>query len=118
METCRETGTAAQSGLLGTPSFYDEIQLFPISDDKAAEVALQAGELDFSLISLASADQFQNDPNFKVQRHSSTAYSWIGMNVENPKLQDINVRQAIRYGIDVPSILAAAYNNKAPQARL
>ena len=101
----------------GTQPFYDEIQLFPISDDKAAEVALQAGELDFSLISLASTDQFQNDPNFKVSIIPSTAYSWIGMNVENPKLKDINVREAIRYGIDVPSILAAAYNNKAPQAR-
>ena len=101
----------------GTPPYYDEIQLFPISDDKAAEVALQAGELDFSLISLASTDQFQNDPNFKVSIIPSTAYSWIGMNVENPKLKDINVREAIRYGIDVPSILAAAYNNKAPQAR-
>ena len=101
----------------GEPSYYDEIQLFPISDDKAAEVALSAGELDFSLISLASTDQFQNDPNFKVNIIPSTAYSWIGMNVENPKLADVNVRQAIRYGIDVPSILMAAYNGKAPQAR-
>jgi peptide/nickel transport system substrate-binding protein len=101
----------------GTPPYYDEIQLFPISDDKSAEIALRAGELDFSPISLASTDQFQKDSNFNVSIIPSTAYSWIGMDVENPKLQDINVRQAIRYGIDVPSILAAAYNNKAPQAR-
>ena len=39
------------------------------------------------------------------------------MNVENPKLQDINVRQAIRYGIDVPSILEAAYDGKAEQEK-
>ncbi len=101
----------------GTQPYYDEIQMTPIDDDKAAEVALQAGELDFGSISLASTDKFQNDPNFKVDIVPSTSYSWIGMNVENPKLQDINVRQAIRYGIDVPSILAAAYNGKAPQAR-
>lgn len=101
----------------GPAPYYDEIQLLPMSDDKAAEVALQAGELDFSIISLASTDKFQNDSNFKVSVIPSTAYSWIGMNVENPKLKDINVREAIRYGIDVPSILAAAYNGKAPQAR-
>ncbi len=100
----------------GTQPYYDEIDLIPVDDDKAAEVALQAGELDFSGISLSSMDKFQADSNFNVQAIPSTAYNWIGMNVESPKLKDINVREAIRYGIDVPSILAAAYNNKAPRA--
>jgi peptide/nickel transport system substrate-binding protein len=100
----------------GAPAYYDEIDLLPVDDDKAAEVALQAGELDLSSISLSSMDKFQSDPNFKVEAIPSTAYNWIGMNVENPKLADINVRQAIRYGVDVPSILAAAYNDKAPLA--
>jgi peptide/nickel transport system substrate-binding protein len=100
----------------GSQPYYDEIDLIPVDDDKAAEVALQAGELDFSIISLPSVDRFQSDPNFTVDMIPSTAYNWIGMNVENPKLADINVREAIRYGIDVPSILAAAYNDKAPRA--
>ncbi len=100
----------------GAKPYYDEIDLVPVDDDKAAEVALQAGELDFSSISLASTDKFQSDENFAVSVIPSTAYNWIGMNVESPKLKDINVREAIRYGIDVPSILAAAYNNKAPRA--
>jgi len=100
----------------GTQPYYDEIDLLPVEDDKAAEVALQAGELDFSTISLASTDMFQNNPSFAVDMIPSTAYSWIGMNIDSPKLSDINVREAIRYGIDVPSILAAAYNNKAPRA--
>jgi peptide/nickel transport system substrate-binding protein len=100
----------------GDQPYFDEIDLLPVEDDKAAEVALQAGELDFSSISLSSVDKFQSDPNFSVQSIPSTAYNWIGMNVESPKLKDINVRQAIRYAIDVPSILAAAYNDKAPQA--
>ncbi len=100
----------------GTQPYYDEIDLIPVNDDKAAEVSLQAGELDFSLISLASADRFQADSNFTVNMVPATQYKWIGMNVESPKLKDINVREAIRYGIDVPSILAAAYNDKAPRA--
>ena len=100
----------------GPKPYYDEIDLIPIDDDKAAEVALQAGELDFSGISLVSEDKFKADPNFTVDVVPATQYKWIGMNVESPKLQDINVREAIRYGIDVPSILAAAYNNKVPRA--
>ncbi|HEY3344001.1 MAG TPA: ABC transporter substrate-binding protein [Anaerolineaceae bacterium] len=100
----------------GKQPYFDEIDLMPVDDDKAAEVALQAGELDFSSISLASEDKFKADSNFTVNVAPSTNYKWIGMNVESPKLKDINVRQAIRYGIDVPSILAAAYNNKVPRA--
>jgi peptide/nickel transport system substrate-binding protein len=99
----------------GTPPYYDEIHFIPIEDDKAAEVALQAGELDFSRISAASFDQFAADPNFETAKLPSLRYRWIGMNVENPKLQDINVRQAIRYAIDVPSILQAAYLGQVKQ---
>jgi peptide/nickel transport system substrate-binding protein len=111
-----EAASSKHPDYWGTQTYYDEIVLIPVDDDKAAEVALQAGELDFSGISLSSTDKFQSDSNFAVALIPSTAYNWIGMNVENPKLQDINVRQAIRYGIDVPSILAAAYNDKAPRA--
>lgn len=100
----------------GTQPYYDEIDLIPVDDDKAAEVSLQAGELDISTISLASEDKFKADANFTVDVAPSTNYKWIGMNVENAKLKDINVRQAIRYGIDVPSILAAAYNDKVTRA--
>jgi peptide/nickel transport system substrate-binding protein len=100
----------------GKAPYYDEIDLIPVDDDKAAEVSLQAGELDFSSISLASEDKFKADSSFAVDVAPSTNYKWIGMNVESPKLKDVNVRQAIRYGIDVPSILAAAYNNKVPRA--
>jgi peptide/nickel transport system substrate-binding protein len=101
----------------GTPPYYDEIQFYPISDDKAAEVALESGDIDFGVISLASVDRFKSNPAFKVDVMPTASYAWVGMNVENPKLKDINVRQAIRYGIDVPSILAAAYNGQATQAR-
>ena len=76
----------------GTQPYYDEIDLIPIDDDKAAEVSLQAGELDFSNISLTSEDKFQADSNFTVDVVPATLYKWIGMNVDSPKLQNINVR--------------------------
>jgi peptide/nickel transport system substrate-binding protein len=100
----------------GEAPYWDEIQLFPIEDDKAAEIALEAGEVDFSAISLASIDRFKADSAYELMVRPSLSYGWIGMNVENPKLQDINVRQAIRYGIDVPSILMATYMGHAEQA--
>ena len=96
----------------GEEPYWDEIHLIPIEDDKAAEVALEAGDLDFSLISVPSVDRFESNPNFEVISLPSLRYEWISMNVQHPKLKDPNVRWAIIYGIDVPSILQAVYFGK------
>ena len=97
----------------GEPPYFDEIHLILIEDDKSAEIALEAGDVQFSEISLASVERFEQDQAFQVVTKPSLAFNWIGMCVQNPKLEDINVRQAIRYGIDVNQILAAAYFGRA-----
>jgi peptide/nickel transport system substrate-binding protein len=100
----------------GEEPYYDEIQLIPIEDDKAAEVALEAGDLDFSLISIPSVERFEQNPDFEIVTRPSLRYYWVGMNVQHPKLQDPNVRWAVIYGIDVPSILQATYMGKVDRA--
>jgi len=97
------------------PPKWDEIHFLPIPDSKAAEIALEAGELDWTRISISSLDRFESNANFKVSKKPTLYYRWIGLNVENPKLKDINVRQAIRYATDVPGILQAAYGGKVDQ---
>lgn len=92
---------------------YDEIHFYPIEDDKTAEVALEAGEIDFGRVATASIQRYESGGNVKLVRKPSLRFRWIGMNVENPKLQDINVRQAIRYAIDVPGIVKATYMGQA-----
>jgi peptide/nickel transport system substrate-binding protein len=96
----------------GEEPYHDEIHLIPIEDDKAAEVALEAGDLDFGLISIASVDRFEENPDFSVWSKPSLRYSWVAMNVQHPKLEDPNVRWAVIYGIDVDSIIQAAYMGK------
>jgi len=100
----------------GPEPYWDEIHLIPIDDDKAAEVALEAGDLDWTRISIASIERFESNPDFAVWQKPSLRYYWIAMNVQNPKLRDINVRKAIIYAIDVPSILAAAYMGQVERA--
>lgn len=100
----------------GEEPYWGEIHLIPISEDSSAEIALESGEIDYSEISVASTEIFDNNPDFKVMPLPACAFSWVGMNVENPKLANINIRQAIRYAVDVPSILEAAYHGKVEQA--
>jgi peptide/nickel transport system substrate-binding protein len=97
----------------GDEPHWDEIHLIPIEDDQVAEVALEAGDLDWARISLPAVERFETDPNFEVWKKPSLRYRWIAMNIEHPKLQDINVRKAIIHAIDVPSILAATYMGQA-----
>ncbi|MER8792442.1 ABC transporter substrate-binding protein [Mesorhizobium sp. M0983] len=97
---------------------FDEIRILPIADAKAAERAYQAGDIDFTGISLDSLAKFKSKPpaDSKVEEKPSLWYYWIGMNMDHPKLKDINVRRAIQWAIDVPQILDIAYSGQAKVA--
>ncbi|MBP2239404.1 peptide/nickel transport system substrate-binding protein [Sinorhizobium kostiense] len=97
---------------------FDEIRILPIGDTKAAERAYLAGDIDYSVISMDSVATFKDNPpaDTKVEEYQSLNFSWIGMNVDHPKLKDINVRKAIQWAINVSQILDAAYSGQAAPA--
>ena len=95
---------------------WDKIMFYPILDDSAGEIALETGELDFGAISAASIERFEQNDQFDVLKLVTPNYMWISLNTQHPKLQDPNVREAIRYAIDVPSILEAAYEGQWPRS--
>jgi peptide/nickel transport system substrate-binding protein len=90
---------------------FDEIHIFPVDDEKTAEIAFEAGDIDFTRISIPSYNNFKAKPpaNSTVINRPSLYYVWLGMMLENPKFKDIRVRQAIQMAVDVPSVLEAAY---------
>ncbi|RWJ52642.1 ABC transporter substrate-binding protein [Mesorhizobium sp.] len=94
---------------------FDEIRIVPIVDLKTAERAYQAGDVDFTAISLDSLATFKSKPpaSTKIEEHPSLWYVWIGMNMDHPKLKDINVRKAIQWAINVPQIVDTAYSGQA-----
>ena len=61
-------------------------------------------------------ERFEENDDFTVGKYVTFDYSWIGMNLRNPALQDVNVRQALRYAIDVPAIIEAAFEGRWDQA--
>ena len=99
----------------GEAAPYKEIHINQIDDEKTAEIAFEAGNLDVTRISMSSVQSYRKSPpkNSQLQVFPSLFYVWVGMNFDNPKLQDKRVRQAIQYAIDVPSILQASYFGEA-----
>jgi peptide/nickel transport system substrate-binding protein len=98
------------------PSEWSKIHFYPTADENGAQIALESGQVDFSGIPISSIQRIKSNSKLAVTQRTTFGYKWLGMNQQHPDLQDKNVRLAIRYAIDVPSILAAAFDNKWPRA--
>jgi len=79
-----------------------------IKDDATAAIALRNGEIDL-LMRQSKEEQLQilKDAGFKMNHVDNYASSIKVMNLSDPILKDVRVRQAIAYAIDYPSITAA-----------
>jgi peptide/nickel transport system substrate-binding protein len=96
---------------VGKEAPFEEIHIYAMTDDKAAEMAFQAGQLDLAQISVETVDPFEHDtpPRSSVLVLPSGRNFWLGMNQENPALTDIRVRRAIQYAIDVEAVVKAGW---------
>ena len=90
---------------------FDEIQVYPITDDKTAEIAFEAGELDFTHISASSAPGYiaEPPPGSNVIVNSMVGFEWVGINTEHPPFDDIRVRQAVQRAVDVDQVIEAEH---------
>lgn len=93
------------------PAAFDEIHIVPIDDEQTAERAFEAGDLDFTGISVSSLETLKAAPpaGAVIEEYPSLYYVWVGMNLDNPVMQNEQLRRAIQYGIDVTAIMDAAY---------
>lgn len=102
----------------GEAPHFDEIHVIPIEDEKTAELGLEAGDLDYTWIAASSIPRYRQTPpkGGKLAVKPSLAYVWLGMNVDAPPFDKLEVRRAIQQAIDVPSVLEAAYFGAAAPA--
>jgi peptide/nickel transport system substrate-binding protein len=99
----------------GTAADFDRVDLILIVDESAAEIAKDAGDVNFTGIGPGSVARVQANPppGTELRVHPALFYVWIGLNLEHPKFADPRVRMAIQHAIDVPSIVEASYYNVA-----
>ena len=108
----------AHDGFAGPKPEFKRVEILPITDSKAAENAIQAGQLDFTRISLSVVPEFQNrmPDGLKMDLKFAPDNVWMGLNAASPRLSDIRVRKAIMMAIDVEAILEGAYFGVAERA--
>jgi len=81
-----------------------------VAEEQARVAALLAGDTDFetvippSLLSMVEAD-----PDIVIERGPSLFPEWVAFNVEKAPFDDVLVRQAVGYAIDVDTIIERIY---------
>lgn len=115
----KQRAVLVRNGLWKGPSpDFDEIRIYPIEDEKTAEIAFEAGDLDFTRISVSSYAWFKSNPppECTVSTYTPLDYNWLGMNLDHPSLNDPRLRRAIQLAIDVEKVVEAAWFGAAEPA--
>jgi peptide/nickel transport system substrate-binding protein len=107
---------SANPDFKGPQPVFKELVLRPIRDPKTAELALRAGEIQFTAIPPAAAADIAKVPQVKVLKQDSINFVWVGINVEKKPFDDIRVRRAIAAALDIDQIVEGAYNGAVGRA--
>lgn len=95
----------------GAKPYYANLVLRNIADDVARALALEAGEVDVIYnVDTASAQNLIDSPAVDVITFPAYFLIHIGFNSEVKPFDDVRVRQALRYALDLDSIVNLAFN--------
>lgn len=94
----------------GKKPTLEKIVFKVVPEDSTRVAMVQTGEAHIAdKIPFVDVKRYDSDPKFTVVRTTSFATDFLGLNMKNPKFQDIRVRKAIDLGIDRKAILDGVF---------
>jgi peptide/nickel transport system substrate-binding protein len=89
-----------------------------IRDDNSRLLALVGGSADLTqnTVSPLLIDAVAEQPRLRVEAGRSSVFTYLGLNCEDPILQDVRVRRAIAYAIDRRQIVRTKLHDRAVPA--
>jgi len=103
-------------GYFGEAPYFDKIVLHAITDDSSAELAFDGGELDWTTVAPVSLARYEGQSGVKTKSVAASDWFWLGLNVEHEPFDDLRVREAVRWAVDVEEILAGPFFGIPPRA--
>jgi peptide/nickel transport system substrate-binding protein len=95
-----------------------KIEFLVVPDPTTRALELRKGSADAAMNAL-TADTvvtLQKDPKLVVQKAPGTIYAYIGLNLRDPILKDVRVRQALAYAIDREPLIHYLWRDMARPA--
>jgi len=97
----------------GKPNL-DKVVFRIIGDESARVSALRAGEVDIAtMIPVHEIPALEADRNIDVVSVLGTRSYFLEMNVNKPPFNDIRVRQAMNYAVDIDTLIDVLYEGRA-----
>lgn len=93
------------------------VTFLPIVEDATCETALKTGEIHVGRASMINLKSFKKNPKFNVFSRPAMKTYWLGMTVNKPPFNDLKLRQAFRYAVDVDKVIEAAFFGVAHRAK-
>lgn len=110
----RFAGYGGANSALGTSNDFEEIRmvLTPLNSvptGEALTIPLLSGDVDFTpALGQLDLKRLKGNAGYKTyEPAASLNYSFLSLDVKNPKLKDVRVREAIRYALDIDEIIIA-----------
>ncbi len=100
----------------GEKSAVDQVVFKIIPDFNTRAMALESGEIDIAdYLPAEILKKLETDPGFKVVRKTpSPCPNWIGLNTFKAPFDDVRVRTAVNYAVDVKTIVDRLINAILP----
>ncbi|MGH9523294.1 MAG: ABC transporter substrate-binding protein, partial [Terriglobales bacterium] len=100
------------------PAKIERVRFDVVPDTTTRALELRKGSADVALNSLTAdmAVALKREPNLVVEQSPGTLYQYLALNLRDPILKDVRVRQAIAYAIDVRPLIHYLWHDLAQPA--
>ncbi len=106
----------AFDGYWGEKPKIKNVKFLPIVEDSTSEIALKTGEIDIGRAGAINVASFKKNKKFAVHSKPALKTYWLGMTVNKPPFDNLELRQAFRYAVNVDNIVEAAFYGTAERA--
>jgi peptide/nickel transport system substrate-binding protein len=93
-----------------------EFKVIPDSTTRALELRKQSADIAINSLVADTVVTLERDPHLTVMKAPGTIYAYIALNLRDPILKDVRVRQAIAYAVNVQPIIHYLLRDEARPA--
>ena len=91
----------------------NKITMKYVGEETAQHIMLDNGECDFVQVRGVYITQYGSKPGYKTLSYTGNNCNYLSMNTIKPPLDDVNLRLAINYAIDIQEIIDIAFTGYA-----